>query len=1479
MAQLAISKDYFRAYAALPRKAQRKADAFLGKFQRDSTAAAIHLEPLHRVLDGQLRSARIGDDYRIILRAPEHGDVFLVLWADHHDEAYRWASTKQTAIHPATGSLQIYDAIHATQALTSDEAAAAEGEEATPLFVVFGDDDLFLAGVPRALLPSVRALSSEHELDLLLPHLPPEAGEVLTALAAGLDLDAALEEVLGRPPKMPSAPAPPPIDVSDVSAALARDTTQRQFRLLDDELDLDAALKHPLDVWRVFLHPRQRRIARARTKGPMRILGGAGTGKTVVALHRAGFLVREVFTKPDDRVLFTTFTVNLAHDIRAQLAKLLEPDELARIEVENLDAWAMQYLRGRGRSVRPAFEAEQAEHLRGAIEVYGVDDVSPEFYRAEWRDVIQAQGITSERDYVLAVRRYRGVPLGRADRRRLWPVFEAYRRALEQEGMLEPLDILRLAREELEAEGAPPRYRSVVVDETQDLSAEALLLLRTIAGPERPDDLFLVGDAHQRIYGRPVAMSSCGINIRGRRSQTLRLNYRTTAAICRWSLRLLHDVEVDDLDEGKADRRGYVSLREGPSPQVVVVSNAREEEDAVVSWVKRRLEGDAVPEHICIVARTHGPLVDRFASALERAGIGAVVLDQDEPRRSGVRLATMHRVKGLEFPLVALVGMSPGEVPYPSAELRSDDPIVAAQTLLRERSLVYVAASRARDDLAVFAAGRPSPLLADVMAMPAAPRGAQAAPKAPQKAVRALAPEELLAEKDEGGERDTPGTERESEAETPPADDPLDTPLERLDLPTRLANWTERNNIKTVRELAAIAPQDLLAARNLGRKSVTAARQLIEAVAQCAWEDVAAAARPGAAPPSLEAAARANDWDAARIALSDEQRATPLDEIELPARVRGYATREELVTLGDLADRSRAQLLSAKNVARRSVAGLPALLVSHFEQREHEEGLAEAGLLESFKGLLRDLDTMDRIILTRRSGLGGEVDTLQELGDTFGVTRERIRQLQQRACQRIASRPWGRVVRERIGSVLAEGAVLLDDLGQLTWWEGASDNEDVLRFVVEGLLDNVAYVVEYDETLWLSRHPSSTIEAAVADVAEKAEAVALPAPKSVLDTIAASAVSTLGPRLGARVVAQLESRMQLSDEGLVVALGTGRREEVLGILRASPEPMHIDDIFSRIGRRVRLPDEVIYFARGTVGVRQHFPDFDRWRDELVPRMVELVTSLGPERQWSCLELHEALRDERDLPDWLTPHGLAALVKDSGALNYLGRLRVALPGAPDGDERIYVHVALEELLRDAGEPVPKDELVTKLRARVPVSDIALMGVFNRPQFVRVDDERIGLLDRDVPGGDDAIAEALDHIEAVLTRRDRGLSAHHVHQELIDLSPDHSQWTEPMATSVLRNEGRFRFSQSGAVGLASWESTRVPPRFELVRRAIDEADGVVTVAAVLARIEAHYGTAISRPSLIGFAHKLGASVDGEWIRRHPASPGGELGGEPG
>lgn len=1479
MAEIALSRDFLGAYARLPRKAQRKLDELLIKFRQDSTAASIHVEPIQRAADPLLRSARIGDDYRVILRAPERGDVFIALWADHHDDAYRWAVNKQTAVHPATGTLQIFDVDEAARAVTVDlstaalpqlvsdrpEAAATEAEDAPDLFAAHDDDVLFAAGVPRALLPSVRAVFSDEDLERLVPHLPPEAGEILTGLAAGLSLDEALEDVLGRPTPPVGAPEPAPVDTTDIKSALEREATQRQFFLLGDTLDLDSALRHPLDAWRVFLHPKQRRLANVRTKGPMRVTGGAGTGKTVVALHRAAFLVREVYPKPDDRVLLTTFTVNLAYDLRAQLAKLLGPDDLARVEIVNIDRWASEYLRRQGESFQAVFDDEQRKLLRQVHDVYGVDGFDLDFCIAEWREVIQDQDLRTEEAYVKAVRRHRGVPLSRAQRRLLWPVFAEYRQLLDDGKRLEPLDVMRRSRAKLEASSEASRYRAVVVDETQDFSAEALRLLRAIAGPEHPDDLFLVGDAHQRIYGRQVALSSCGISVRGRRSQTLRINYRTTAAISRFAFGALHGVEVDDLDDGKADRRGAVSLRDGQEPALRSFELPQEEEAAVVETVQSALQRGVPPEAIVVVARTKSLLEQRFGPALADAGIDTVLIEQDEPRRTAVRLATLHRVKGLEFPVVIVAGASASVLPYPSPELSSEDPMVRAHALLRERCLLYVATSRARDELYVFSHGTPSPLLAVLPRARAYPaRSVASTPPAPMStgAVAAALSPVLppLAEAIQTEARPTTA---------------LDTPLTALALPTRMATFVMRKELDTLRDLATLSPRDLLNERNLGRGSIADTRAILEPLLGTTWEQfaeegVSVEAQAGASTAlSLAEAGVTGNWDNVRLALAEPQLATLLADIEFSARARTYVERERMTTLGELVARSRADLVAADNLGRGTVKDIAFVVARHFDRVERDRQLFDVGLLDGFKSLLQELDQMERIILSRRSGISGAETTLEELGEIFGVTRERIRQIESRAAQTIALRVgWSQPTRAKLREAVATGGTTLATLALDPWWAGACDFPSMIEYVGDSILGVEVNCFVRNESTWLSRWPRQQVERVSSEIRGRLSGLPLPASREEVDRLVHEATNALGAELERELREEAESTLHVERRAngaeFVVGVGQTRRTEVLAALRASSEPMHVERLFAQLGGRVHLPEEVMNFDRGVVGLRQHFPDFELWRSRLVPASVALMQRLGPERQWATAELVDELREDYALPPGFNAYWLGALLRDTDQIRYLGRNRVALPESENAESRIYIHEALELLLKEAGAPVARSSLVERIEVQLGATDIALAQVFSRPQFVRLGEDRVGLRVRDVPGGEAAISDATDLIESVLLRRDSGLSSWQAHQEVRTLSPEHEKWPRDLTLSLLRGDDRFRLNQAGSVGLATWEGTRVPTKLELLRSALAESEGLVSVEALSARIQAHYGEPPTRGTLASLASHLNASLDGDWVR---------------
>ena len=704
--RVAIFDEFLDAFARIPREQQKKVSKFMRKFRADPTQPSINYESISTFADPNLRTVRIDQAYRAVVLKPEKGNVFVLLWVDHHDKAMRWASNKQVVIHPDTGSLQVLSATAPSAGAAPDAgppdaampspAAGAPSEPsapAEPMFQALSDADLASVGLPEALRPAVRAVRTSSDLDALSAQLPPEVYEALFFVADGEPLDV-VRDALGLT-------ASDPVDVHDFAAALHKPSNQRRFALITDDEVLDGMLDAPLAKWRVFLHPSQRRMVSAHFNGPARVLGGAGTGKTVVAMHRARHLATAVFPDPGDRILFTTFTHNLARDIQANLRGLCTPDVAQRIEVVHLDKWVADFLKRQGYRHRIVYwPASPLRELWDEALTRRPVGLPERFFREEWDGVIQPQGIATWEDYKAAGRAGRGVRLARAQRRAVWPVFEAYRTLLDARGLRESLDAMRDAANLLRARLGQSAYRAVVVDEAQDMSTTAFALLRQII-PERPNDLFIVGDGHQRIYRRRVVLSHAGVHIVGR-SRKLYINYRTTDEIRRFAVSILQDAAVDDLDGGADSNARYTSLVHGRAPEVRAFETFREEVAHIAAFIN---QGD--PARTCLVCRTHG-LLDQYDAALEQLGITTYRLRRSQAEQAdapGLRVATMHRVKGLEFDRVILAGANDGVLPLATDELQSEDPAVREDAEQRERSLLYVALTRARREVLVTSFG------------------------------------------------------------------------------------------------------------------------------------------------------------------------------------------------------------------------------------------------------------------------------------------------------------------------------------------------------------------------------------------------------------------------------------------------------------------------------------------------------------------------------------------------------------------------------------------------------------------------------------------------------------------------------------------------------------------------------------------------------------------------------------------------------
>ncbi|MED5374280.1 MAG: UvrD-helicase domain-containing protein [Myxococcota bacterium] len=698
MPQVAFFAGVRDCFQGLDEDTQAQMEVFLKLFREEPLHEDWPLETPQGMADPKVRFVRQHGLVVTVVESPR-GELLVVAHLGTQEQATEWANGRRFQVHPITGTLQVFDVQEAEQAAPQ----SAKGS----LLQSFDDTSLTSLGLPAALLPAVRSLDTVAELDGLAPHLPPEASDALYLLAAGYTLEETRAELQGAPPEAETA-EPVEIDEQDFAAAVHHPDSQRSFKLPEDSGDLEAVLSGSVEAWRLYLHPDQQKLVRMNANGPVRVLGGAGTGKTVALMHRTKVLLEERFVR-QERVLVTTYTRNLASDLEHHLRQLLEPADLARLEVVNFHAlsarlWAEH---GNGKSIARQRHQDQAWETAMTHESLGLP-IS--FYQDEFAQILLGQDITQERAYLKARRTGRGVPLGRAQRRQAWTVFEAYRRDLDDHAQIEHGDALRILRERYESGEIQGPFAAALADEVQDFGAPELRFLRAFI-PAGPDDVFLVGDAHQRIYGSPVRMGKCGIEIRGR-SRRLKVNYRTTAQVKDWAVAALEGLEVDDMDGGQDTLRGYHSLRTGPAPRVLMHGNREQELAAIRDQVRRWIQQDA-PEHVCVAARTN-KLAKDIAEDLVASEIPCVVLETDASASGeGVRIATFHRLKGLEFPRVLLAGVESGLMPLRIRGFSTMDQDSKTRWDQRERCLLYVAATRARDELVVTGSGATSEFLGE----------------------------------------------------------------------------------------------------------------------------------------------------------------------------------------------------------------------------------------------------------------------------------------------------------------------------------------------------------------------------------------------------------------------------------------------------------------------------------------------------------------------------------------------------------------------------------------------------------------------------------------------------------------------------------------------------------------------------------------------------------------------------------------------
>jgi superfamily I DNA/RNA helicase/mRNA-degrading endonuclease RelE of RelBE toxin-antitoxin system len=726
----------------LPRTVKGALYDFQHKFKANPQATGLQLKQLKG--DSRLWSARVNDEYRALLLRLADSD-WLIVSVKHRKEVYENLDRLSYGINQVTGGIEYVDLQVIEESVLRRTATAQptpaptpraqpELAQPEPLFARFCDQQLTDLGVAEPLVPVIRTLTTEEQLLGLIEYAPQLTGEILLSLFDGTSYEDVLEQVTA-----PVA-APEPVDTEDFQTAAERPAT---MVTTTDEALREALEGEDFGRWKVFLHPTQSKLVERDYSGPARVGGGPGTGKTIVALHRVKHLVEQLPQGRTKQVLLTTYNKNLAADLRARLLELGGEHLLSRVDISHVDQLALRVVREAepGSTKQTIDDNQVLREWRAMLDEIGETTWDAEFLHDEWTQVILGQAVASRTDYFRARRAGRGRNITRPERAEIWQLAEKFTQRLDRLGRQTWAQVAeRAARLETERERRMQiveqqraehggldnihlqdgsagwlrhRYRHIVVDEAQDLRPGHWKMLRAMVARDR-NDIFLVGDTHQRIYNNQVTLGSLGINIRGR-SAKLTLSYRTTRQILGSALGVLSGESFDDLDGDAETLAGYRSVLSGALPELHPSADWEAEREAITELIS---QWDDIPlEQIAICVPTNA-MAQQVAVSLAQSGIRAVEIGPDGPRGDeGVHIGTMFRFKGLEYQRMVIAGVSEGLVPRTEViGMQRTDALRYRRELQRARSLLFVAATRSRDSLAIFWHGTPSRFLEPLLA-------------------------------------------------------------------------------------------------------------------------------------------------------------------------------------------------------------------------------------------------------------------------------------------------------------------------------------------------------------------------------------------------------------------------------------------------------------------------------------------------------------------------------------------------------------------------------------------------------------------------------------------------------------------------------------------------------------------------------------------------------------------------------------------
>jgi superfamily I DNA/RNA helicase len=687
-----IADTFTDSLARLTGDEQKAVKTTAFDLQMNPSAPGLSFHKLDKAKDKRFWSVRVSADIRLIVHRTDAS--LLLCYVDHHDSAYAWAERRKLETHPTTGAAQIIELRESVREIVIPayvQATEAPKPVTRPLTDT-SDEVLLGYGVPAEWLKDIRQ-ADEDGLLALTGHLPAEAAEAVLELATGGTPHVAKAE------QTPAGIRPDPFTHPDA---------QRRFRVVTSVEELARAFDAPWDKWAVFLHPEQRRLVTRDFSGPARVAGSAGTGKTVVALHRAVHLARRM---PEGRILLATFSEPLAHALRANMKRLIgnEPRVLERLEIHAMSALGLRLHQAQIGPVRLASSEDISALLRDAAKSAGDHKFSPQFFRTEWDQVVDAWQLGTWEAYRDVQRLGRRTRLPEARRAVLWGIFEHVRAGLKTRGLTTESAVFQALADA--PAGRQPAFDAAVVDEAQDVSIAQLRFLAALGG-SRPNALFFSGDLGQRIFQQPFSWKALGVDVRGR-SKTLRVNYRTSHQIREQADRLLGP-EITDVDGNREDRRHTVSVFNGPPPQIRTFKSEQEETKAIGAWLQSLSNEGIHPHEIGVFVRS--PVqTHRATAAVSAASLSPRVLDDRVEIKTGsVNIASMHLAKGLEFRAVAVMACDDEILPLQDRIESVGDDGDLQEVYDTERQLLYVACTRARDQLWISGVDPASEFLDDL---------------------------------------------------------------------------------------------------------------------------------------------------------------------------------------------------------------------------------------------------------------------------------------------------------------------------------------------------------------------------------------------------------------------------------------------------------------------------------------------------------------------------------------------------------------------------------------------------------------------------------------------------------------------------------------------------------------------------------------------------------------------------------------------